>query len=708
MVRTDLTTDVNSTNNSTYATASFAPTKDRLVLVFVMSVNSSNAAANIPTLSGNGLNWVMVQTATCRVSNDYRLSCFRAMGSAPTAGPLTFNFGGQSQSQCAWSIFEYDGLDVSAADGANAIVQANAVAPGATPVSSIGVALNPFQDKVKNLCVGGAIAANALVVGGFDQGEGFTQIHGQRVITGARQSVLETQEKVGEDTLVDWLMPTGTSAPACAIALELRVASAAIDVEALARRFEPILFFHPDEKWFPSDAKRYIENCALWRAESPIDQKDSWGGKGQPFDRTPLIAQGQIAAVQGDTGTFLGTLPPVPPGEDRFLELEGWKNKAGAPEPKVTQGSVNSYANREAIATLYNNADNAGGKAALRDSRFWYHAEAFEKDRLVRLLAGVRAPDLVKLLDGRIDPILLCYYMFYPAHEESLDAPCNNIEAREFACFAGEWACTAILIERETADGPHAPTLIGYSGRQLAAAGNAQGGLGRAIMKLSKFSATTREGEHPKLFVARRTHSLYLDPGDHNISDPGSYSLNCGRTEESTSSGGGIEFDLETAGAAGLFWLKVAVGGWGFGALGALAGLIWGIVEVEEEGEPFGIQSSDPAADDVGPTLGNLGTVIHPVGVTISDPGAKLEPWTSAQGLQIGTRRYDFLVDRQKQAWWPGDTETGGAGGGPGYRGLFGPAVAHDPNGRRRGMEFPEFWRSFFLALADGKEQKIL
>ena len=63
----------------------------------------------------------------------------------------------------------------------------------------------------------------------------------------------------------------------------------------LVRRFEPILYFNRLNPFFPSDAKRYVEHCALWRAVVPFDAKDSWGAApGTPFPRTPRIAHGKI------------------------------------------------------------------------------------------------------------------------------------------------------------------------------------------------------------------------------------------------------------------------------------------------------------------------------------------------------------------------------------------------------------------------------
>ena len=74
----------------------------------------------------------------------------------------------------------------------------------------------------------------------------------------------------------------------------------------------------------------------------------------------------------------------------------------------------------------------------------------------------------------------------------------------------------------------------------------------------------------------------------------------------------------------------------------------------------------------------------------------------SKTGATICGKPYDHLVDHDKQPWWPSDSGLSG------YQGRWGPRVAGDPFGRRAGMRFPTFWRTFFLALADGKDTKVL
>ena len=136
------------------------------------------------------------------------------------------------------------------------------------------------------------------------------------------------------------------------------------DVIELARRFEPILHFHKDELFFPSDAKRYMEHCALWKAERPFDKKNSWGGKGQPFPRKPMIPHGKIAVYANEVrpgDTYLGAQPFITDSfdETRFLELAEWQQSdpevIAAPTEGVTKNTANRRVALREVADLYNN-----------------------------------------------------------------------------------------------------------------------------------------------------------------------------------------------------------------------------------------------------------------------------------------------------------------------------------------------------------------
>ena len=402
MARTDLTQGKSTANASTYSTDSISPGPGQVVLAFVMNARSGfGQATQPPTAQGNGLTWKSIGSVQVAGVPNRRLTCFRATGAAPAPGPLSFDFGGAQQTLCAWSVFEYG--DVETADAAQVKTLSGA---GASPT----VNLDPLADPEKSTVVG-AIILNSVfgLPTQVQPGQGFTEIHEQDVTEPGTGGSLQTQDRAGGGAAVSWVAATVGWA---AIALELRAEIDAPKALELAKRFEPILYFHAAEMFFPANAKRYIEKCALWRAQSQFDVKDSWGGKGAPFPRAPLIDYTGIAAVNGEPGQFLGDSLLNTASEERFLDLSGWKDAAGMAEPKVTAASKNTYSNRAAVATRYDSGD-------LADSKYWYHVEVFENARLRRLLSTVRAPNLVKVLDSRMNAALLSYYFFFPAHDES-------------------------------------------------------------------------------------------------------------------------------------------------------------------------------------------------------------------------------------------------------------------------------------------------
>lgn len=125
-------------------------------------------------------------------------------------------------------------------------------------------------------------------------------------------------------------------------------------------------------------------------------------------------------------------------------------------------------------------------------------------------------------------------------------------------------------------------------------------------------------------------------------------------------------------------------------------------MELTKFPEPVLVPDTFAAPDQTGQP-GNW-KVVRPKNVDVPDAGQDVQDWQSAQGLDIGGRRYDFLVDRARQVWWPadpGDHTTS-------YLGRWGSRVIDDPFGRRAGMRFPLFWKMFFLALVKGKAAGVL
>src|SRR5262245_43527874 len=117
MARYDLVQGNGTANLTQYSTSSISPGVGRLVLAFVMNSGQVGQTAAVPTVLGNGLTWVLADTTVILTAPDRRLSVFRAMGTTPIPGVVTFGFGGVQQLGCAWTIVEYDDVDTSGSNG---------------------------------------------------------------------------------------------------------------------------------------------------------------------------------------------------------------------------------------------------------------------------------------------------------------------------------------------------------------------------------------------------------------------------------------------------------------------------------------------------------------------------------------------------------------------------------------------------------------
>ena len=181
-----------------------------MVLAFVFNVRSGIAQAAQPTAQGNGLTWQAAASIQVAGAPNRRLTCFSATGAAPTPGPLSFDFGGEQQTLCAWSVFEYDGV----AD----IAQIKTASGGApTPT----VTLDPLADANKSVVVGGVIANSLFGTPAQVQpGQGLAEIHEQDVTEPGTGGSLQTEDRTGGGTTINWTA-FGIAEGWAAIALEL-------------------------------------------------------------------------------------------------------------------------------------------------------------------------------------------------------------------------------------------------------------------------------------------------------------------------------------------------------------------------------------------------------------------------------------------------------------------------------------------------------
>lgn len=147
----NLTSGLSGTDTQSYDTASVSPGANRLILVAVAIRNYNFGGAGTVTLSGNGLTFVQVTSVDYSnvASSKSRLALFRAMGASPSAGAITISISGASNSACAWSVDEFDGVDTSGTNGSGAVVQNNTCATDdADPAPSI--TLSALGDAANN------------------------------------------------------------------------------------------------------------------------------------------------------------------------------------------------------------------------------------------------------------------------------------------------------------------------------------------------------------------------------------------------------------------------------------------------------------------------------------------------------------------------------------------------------------------------------
>lgn len=715
MQRTKLTAGSGTDDAASFATEAVRPAADALVLLFVTSATVSPfglfppPVPNTPTVSGHGLVWIRMKTLTFGAQNDRQLTAFRAMGAAPAQGVVTIDFGGQAQDFCAWSMFEYTGVDTSDG-GASAVVQsATATGNGTT----LTVALGPSSAAANNVAVGG-IALELIndPARPVTPGAGFGEID-ELNPAGIKATSLQTQDATPAVPGVAWTWNGAENAAAIALEVKAKVTAGGgpptptltLD-EQLIKRFEPVLFFHPDEKFFPVDPKRVVEHSALWASSAPFDDKNTWGGPpGASFPRRPDVATDELAALPGQGGTYKFDDILGRGNDNRFLEIGGWKDADESSEPGVTADSQNVYANRDAIADKFNNE--------YESSRFWYYAEVFIGSRLKKLLGS--DVNLTKTLGKRSKPKLLCYYLLFPAHEQSVGADtCTGIEAQEAACHAGDWQCIAVLLEGDGADAAsYKPKYLGLTGSRPKAVDLGGGQFdyrphqfdeeNRTVLKVESWRPGmpfTVDG-HPRVHVALGSHSLYTQGGDVEV-DP--FSINQAPRDCGILDGPGPvsppptddddgESDLDPL----VVLIAKLVGGLASGFfIFAWAGAI--IESFTTFIKPFGTAPEEPFGDPPNPDqspMAGEGTTLAPAGLQVPDAGP-VEVWRSKRHTSPDGRTYDYVVNRTTQRWWPDDDFE------KGFWGRWGQQVTNDPLGRRSGPRFPNYAVMFVQALADG------
>jgi RHS repeat-associated protein len=196
----NLATFSSNSSNTLYTTSSISPTANKLLLLSVASRTGISTNPNQPTVSGNGLTWVAVDS---RVYDDTsssrrRITLFRAMGASPSSGALTISFGGQTQTTYTAIVDQASGIDTSGTNGSGAVVQSANNYDASASVSSLNVTLGSFGNT-SNTTYG--TFANANGTDSSTAGSGFTK-YGD-IADSSNDIRLMTEYKNSNDTGVD-------------------------------------------------------------------------------------------------------------------------------------------------------------------------------------------------------------------------------------------------------------------------------------------------------------------------------------------------------------------------------------------------------------------------------------------------------------------------------------------------------------------------
>ena len=219
----NLTSGSSTTDASSYTTASITPSANKLILVAVTIRNDTSDAASAPTISGNGLTWVQINTQSFGARQN--LTLFRSMGASPSAGVITIDTGGDTMDMVSWTVAEFDGVDTSGTNGSGAIVQ-NAV-NSTTGATSLTVTLAAFG-SANNATYG--TFTHSQFNEGIAQGTGFTEL-ADSFAAGVYGT--ESEWRNDNDTSVDASWVTSTRGAGIAVEIKASAGAAAPTVTSV-------------------------------------------------------------------------------------------------------------------------------------------------------------------------------------------------------------------------------------------------------------------------------------------------------------------------------------------------------------------------------------------------------------------------------------------------------------------------------------------
>ena len=216
ITHTLLTAGSDITNQKIYTTGSIVPAANALITIAVIGHTSATASLD-PTITGGGMSsWSVVASTTLDPQGSTahkRLTVFRALSASPGNGPITITFP-TTESNAAWVVSQWTGVNQSGSNGSGAIVQTTT--GGADGVSSIATTLAALGSP--NNVAYGVVGTNGSALG-ITPGAGFSEIS-------------EQKPAEGTNTILEALFATNQTAVSASWSGAFNAAILAIEIKA--------------------------------------------------------------------------------------------------------------------------------------------------------------------------------------------------------------------------------------------------------------------------------------------------------------------------------------------------------------------------------------------------------------------------------------------------------------------------------------------
>lgn len=196
-------------------TASVSPSSNNLLLLSVCS-RVAGGTPNQPTITGNGVTWVLVNSADTGGTNHKKLFVFRGMAVSPSSGTVVIDYAGQTQSGINWTVDQFSGTDTTGTNGSGAIVQSTTNVDTTGLSTTFTVTLAAFSNASN--ATFGAVEMDTYVAT-VSPGSGFTQL-GTNNAEGSTNLGIFTEWTSANDTTVD--ITDGAASSFTGVAIEIK------------------------------------------------------------------------------------------------------------------------------------------------------------------------------------------------------------------------------------------------------------------------------------------------------------------------------------------------------------------------------------------------------------------------------------------------------------------------------------------------------